>query len=185
MLVHHTRKGAEFGARGENARGASALKDAARNVRELRLPTENDIKNLNIEPTKAHELIIVDHTKANYTRLADLRFLRKVIVEVKCGLIETETVATVEPYDLAAHTVQISEEHYGKVLKAIALKQDDKRAYVKNKRSKSLDIYKDLAAATGLTRNSCEKVIDDLFESGKIRERKHNREKPLYVVASE
>ena len=30
MLVHHTRKGSVFGARGENARGASALKDAAR-----------------------------------------------------------------------------------------------------------------------------------------------------------
>jgi RecA-family ATPase len=65
MLVHHTRKGAEFGARGENARGASALKDAARNVRELRLPTPNNVKDLNIEPTKANELIIVDHTKAN------------------------------------------------------------------------------------------------------------------------
>ena len=186
MLVHHTRKGAEFGARGENARGASALKDAARNVRELRLPTPNDVKDLNIEPTKANELIIVDHTKANYTRLADLRFFRKVIIEVKCGLVETETVATVEPYDLAAHTIQISDEHYDTALQAIALKQDGELAYVRNPRPKSLNIYKDLAYVTGLTRNSCEKVIDDLFESGKIRERKHNRQgKALYVVSSQ
>jgi hypothetical protein len=186
MLVHHTRKGAEFGARGENARGASALKDAARNVRELRLPTPNDVKDLNIEPTKANELIIVDHTKANYTRLADLRFFRKVIIEVKCGLVETETVATVEPYDLAAHTIQISDEHYDTALQAIALKQDGELAYVRNPRPKSLNIYKDLAYMTGLTIFSCEKVIGDLFASGKIRERKHNRqEKALYVVSSQ
>ena len=186
MLVHHTRKGAEFGARGENARGASALKDAARNVRELRLPTTTDIKELNIEPTKANELIIVDHTKANYTRLADLRYLRKVIVEVKCGLIETETVATVEPYDLAAHTIQISDEHYDTALNAIALKQDGELAYVRNPRPKSLNIYKDLAAETGLSVFSCEQVINALFASGKIREKKHNRqEKALCVVSSE
>jgi RecA-family ATPase len=186
MLVHHTRKGAEFGARGENARGASALKDAARNVRELRLPTPNDVRDLNIEPTKASELIIVDHTKANYTRLADLRYLRKVIVEVKCGLIETETVATVEPYDLAAHTIQISDEHYDTALKAIALKQDRDLAYVKNISSKSLNIYKDLAAETGLTLYSCKQVIKDLIANGKVKERQHKKQKvALYVVTSE
>jgi KaiC/GvpD/RAD55 family RecA-like ATPase len=186
MLVHHTRKGAEFGARGENARGASALKDAARNVRELRLPTPNDVRDLNIEPTKASELIIVDHTKANYTRLADLRYLRKVIVEVRCGLIETETVATVEPYDLAAHTIQISDEHYDTALKAIALKQDGDLAYVKNISSKSLNIYKDLAAETGLTLYSCKQVIEDLIANGKVKERQHKKQKVvLYVVTSE
>jgi RecA-family ATPase len=186
MLVHHTRKGAEFGARGENARGASALKDAARNVRELRLPSPTDVSNLNIEPTKADELIIFDHTKANYTRLADLRFMRKVIVEVKCGLIETETVATVEPYDLAAHTIQISREHYELALKAIALKQNSEKAYVANISSKSLNIYRDLAVETGLTQHSCKQIIRELLRQGKVQERKHNRQnKALYVVMSE
>jgi RecA-family ATPase len=186
MLVHHTRKGAEFGARGENARGASALKDAARNVRELRLPSPTDVSNLNIEPTKADELIIFDHTKANYTRLADLRFMRKVIVEVKCGLIETETVATVEPYDLAAHTIQISQEHYELALKAIALKQNSEKAYVENISSKSLNIYRDLAVETGLTQHSCKQIIQELISKGKVQERKHNRqEKALYVVTSD
>ena len=105
---------------------------------------------------------------------------------MKCGLVETETVATVEPYDLAAHTIQISDEHYDTALQAIALKQDGELAYVRNPRPKSLNIYKDLAYMTGLTIFSCEKVIGDLFASGKIRERKHNRqEKALYVVSSQ
>ena len=84
MLVHHTRKGAENGARGENARGASSLKDAARNVRELRQLSETDAVELNIDKQLANEFICIEHTKANYTKRSALRLMRKVIVQIPC-----------------------------------------------------------------------------------------------------
>lgn len=101
-------------------------------------------------------------------------------------LLSLLKVKTVEPYDLAAHTIQISDEHYDTALKAIALKQDSDLAYVANISSRSLNIYKDLAAETGLTVYSCRQVIKELIANGKVRERHHKKQKvALYVVTSE
>jgi hypothetical protein len=105
---------------------------------------------------------------------------------VKCGLIETETVATIEPYDLVARTIQIAAKHYDMAITMIAMKEDSKLAYVKNTSSNSLNVYKDLAAETGLTIHSSKEVIRNLLINGKVGERKHNRQKKaLYVVTSE
>lgn len=101
-LVHHVAKVAarDMGSAGAGAsRGASALTDAARIVRQLRRPTDKEASAWGIAPNDRRSHIIIDNGKANLTRADDAAGLR--LVAVRLGNITADypsgdTVQTVE-----------------------------------------------------------------------------------------
>ena len=186
MLVHHTRKGSEFGARGENARGASALKDAARSVRELRTPSSTEHATFNIAADKAHEIVVIDHTKANYTKQADMRFMQKVVVDVPCGALTNLPVATVRPYEIETYEDLVTDEHRERLKQMITHARTTEQAYVQNVRGNARDLYADAATQLGLPTPAIKKLVQDMLNANELGERRHNRQdKALYVVGVE
>jgi hypothetical protein len=101
-LVHHVAKAAarDMGSAGAAAsRGASALTDAARIVRQLRRPTDKEAAEWGIQPADRCSHIIIENGKANLTRSDDAVGLR--LMSVRLGNITNDypsgdTVQTVE-----------------------------------------------------------------------------------------
>ncbi|MGC6473003.1 MAG: AAA family ATPase [Parvibaculales bacterium] len=186
MLVHHTRKGSEYGTRGENARGASALKDAARSVRELRQLGETEASELNIDASFAHEIICLDHTKANYTKRAELRYLRKIPVLLSEASQKSQISATVEAYIPETYEDLVTDEHRNEIRQMIIKARKDEKPYVKNPRNGSRNIYKEAQAKMGLPLVAIKRMVSEMYEGGVLEKRKYGRsEAALAVVGIE
>ena len=186
MLVHHTRKGSEYSTRGENARGASALKDAARSVRELRQLGEAEAGELNIDAKFAHEFICVDHTKANYTKRADPRYLRKMPVVISKVNKDRQISATVEAYTPKTYESLVTDEHRNEIREMIIEARNDGKPFVKNPRPGSRDIYKEAQVKMDLPTIAIKRLVSDMYEGGILEKRKWGRsEAALAVVGVE
>jgi len=178
MLVHHTRKGSENGTRGENARGASALKDAARNVRELRQLSEADAAELNIDKDFAHEFICVEHTKANYTRRAEPRYMRKKVVQMPYN----QSSATVENYLPETYEDLVTDEHRQKISAMIIQARKIEHPFVQNVRQNSRDIYSEGAKELLLSSSIIKKLVGEMLKDGLLECRELKRSKAALAV---
>ncbi len=104
VCVHHTSKvaGADMGAAGANAaRGASALVDGARIVRQLVRMSEAEAKKFGIAEDERHQYVRVENGKANLAPAAKARWRRLASVPLNNGTAEYpagDTVAVVEDW---------------------------------------------------------------------------------------
>ena len=112
ILVHHTSKAAamDMGAAGAAAsRGASAIVDGARVVRQLASMAPADANKLGVHGAERHKYVRIDNGKANLAPAAGADWVRLVGIKLKNGTAEYprgDNVQTVErwtPPDFAQH----------------------------------------------------------------------------------
>lgn len=173
MLVHHARKGSDNVARGEKSRGASALMDASRNVRELKSLSETDASNLNIDKQFAHEFIVVDHTKASYTAHSPTLYMRKIPVELPASLSATQIAATVEEYVPRPLEDIFTDEHREHIKRMVISARQTEQAYVQKPRPGSRNIYDKAAAELGLGKTILKRLVEQMVNDGILERRYH------------
>ncbi|WP_170343488.1 AAA family ATPase [Ruegeria arenilitoris] len=111
VLVHHVGKaaGADMGAAGASAaRGASAIVDGARVVRQLVRMTDKEARQFGITDDERHQYVRVENGKANLAPAAKARWRRLVSVKLHNGTPEYpagDTVAVVEDWTPPGPTV--------------------------------------------------------------------------------
>lgn len=111
VLVHHVGKaaGADMGAAGASAaRGASAIVDGARVVRQLVRMTDREARQFGIADEDRHQFVRVENGKANLAPAAKARWGRLVSVKLHNGTPEYpagDTVAVVEDWTPPGPTV--------------------------------------------------------------------------------
>ena len=182
MLVHHARKGADNVARGEKSRGASALMDASRNVRELRQLTENDAANINIDKQFVHEFIVVEHTKASYTAHSPTRYMRKIPVELPSGHFGSQTAATVESFAPERFEDIVTDEHREQIKTMVSLARELERPYVQHPRAGSRNIYNEAAAQLGIGHSFVKWLVSDMISQGDLVKKRSGRSEAALAV---
>lgn len=185
MLVHHARKGSDNVARGERSRGASALMDASRNVRELRPLSDKDASNLNIDDDFIQEFIAIDHTKASYTAHAQTCYMRKVAIDLPAGRFGTQNAATVEEYVPEKFEDIITDEHREHIKTMVSLARTTERPYVQKPRAGSRDIYADAASDLKIGKACVKWLVNDLIKNGDLIKSKLGRSEAALAVKGE
>lgn len=182
MLVHHARKGADNVARGEKSRGASALMDASRNVRERRQLTENEAANINIDKQFVHEFIVVEHTKASYTAHSPTRYMRKIPVELPSGRFGSQTAATVESFAPERFEDIVTDEHREQIKEMVSLARKAERPYVQHLRAGSRNIYNEAAAKLGIGHSCVKWLVSDMISQGDLVKKRSGRSEAALAV---
>ncbi|MCG6556913.1 helicase RepA family protein [Ruegeria sp. 1NDH52C] len=104
ILVHHVSKaaGADMSAAGADAvRGASAIKDGARIVRQLVRMSEKEARQFGIADEERHQYVRIENGKSNLAPAAKARWMRLSSVKLNNGTPEYpsgDTVAVVEDW---------------------------------------------------------------------------------------
>ncbi|MEC8195851.1 MAG: AAA family ATPase, partial [Pseudomonadota bacterium] len=105
VLVHHTSKaaGSDMSGAGANAsRGASAIVDGARNVRQLVPMTKNEATKLNVSEEERRSLFRVANGKANLAPMAAATWRKLTTIALGNGTQDYpkgDSVAVVEPWE--------------------------------------------------------------------------------------
>lgn len=185
MLVHHARKGSDNVARGERSRGASALMDASRNVRELRPLSDKETSNLNIDDDFVHQFIAIDHTKASYTALAQTCYMRKVAIELPAGRFGTQNAATVEEYEPEKFEDIVTDKHREDLKTMVTMGRKNGRPYVQNPRLGSRDIYAEAVSELKIGKACAKWLVDDLIKKGDLIKSKLGRSEAALAVKGE
>lgn len=185
MLVHHARKGSDNVARGEKSRGASALMDASRNVRELRSLSENDAANMNIDKQFVHEFIVVEHTKASYTAHSPTRYMRKVPVELPSSRYGSQTAATVEGFVPERFEDIVSDDHRKQIKTMVNVARQSGRPYVQHPRAGSRNIYNEAAANLGIGQSCLKWLVADMISKGELIKKRLDRSDAALAAADD
>jgi hypothetical protein len=135
VLVHHTSKGAgkDIGAAGAAAsRGASAIVDAARVVRQLDSLAPTEAKLLGTNPESCRQYVRIDNGKANLAPAAGATWVRLVGVPLGNGTLDYpkgDNVQTVERWTLptVAQRGAVSDAEAARVQAAIQQAAPDER----------------------------------------------------------
>ena len=137
ILVHHVGKaaGADMGAAGASAaRGASAIVDGARVVRQLGRMTEKEARQFGIADDERHQFVRVENGKANLAPAAKARWRRLVSVKLHNGTPEYpagDTVAVVEDWTPPGPTIGTPSDLHrvqGAIQSAASKPRADKRS---------------------------------------------------------